>query len=87
MLVGAYSVVMVMNQHKQVLADLLENNPKAQKMQFMIDKRLRRCNTPMDRLIIVHEMMVGSVLMLRNALNDGLAAECEVIKIKKEKEK
>lgn len=75
-----------MNHHEQVLADLLENNPRAQRFQFMIDKRLKRCSNPMDRLTLVHEMMVGSVVMLGDVLNGGLAAECEVIEIKKEKE-
>ena len=75
-----------MNIHEQALADFLEGNPKAQKMQFMIDKRLKRCSNPLSRVILINEMMMDSVFKLQSALIEGRAAECKLLTLKAEKE-
>lgn len=71
-----------MNKQEQALADFLKDNPRAQKYQFIIDKRLRNCNNPMSRLILINEMMLDSAFKLADAINNGIATECAILKLK-----
>jgi len=71
-----------MNKQEQALADFIKDNPRAQKYQFMIDKRLRRCNSPQARLNLIYEMMMDSALKLSDAINNGVEINNAVLKLK-----
>ena len=68
-----------MNEHEQRLSDFLKANPKAQKMQFMIEKRLRRCATQEAKMVMMYEMMMDSVNELRTAILGNDVQEAEII--------
>lgn len=71
-----------MNEYEQSLADFLENNPKGQKRQFMIDKRLDLCKSNSERMVVINKMMGESFEKMRLALNGKLVNNGEVLTIK-----
>jgi len=70
------------NRHEKALQDFISANPKAEKTQFMIDKRLDLCKSNSERLIVIFRMMGESFNKLRSALNGELVDDGEVIEFK-----
>lgn len=72
-----------MNEQEQALADFLENNPKAQKRQHMINIRLNRCRSTLARNFLIQEMMQDYIFKLSEVWNNGLTTQCKVLELKK----
>jgi len=66
------------------LEKLLEDNEEAQKAQWAIDNRLKLCKTPLQRAEMLHEMMLESLIRLRDTINGNTMQKekCNVLSFK-----